>query len=62
MLMRKAGKMKDIHEAPKTYDPDKILDKVNNHKKPMTPNFNLMTSRPMDEGPLPSYMKVSHVL
>lgn len=40
------------------YDPDKILEKVNNYKKPNTPNFNLMTSRPMDNDVLPSYMKV----
>lgn len=39
------------------YDPDKILEKVNNHRKPQTPNFDLMTSRPKDDGVLPSYMK-----
>lgn len=39
------------------YDPNKVLDKVNNHTKIHPPNFNLMTSRPCDEGPLPGYMK-----
>jgi hypothetical protein len=43
----------------KDFDPDKILYKINNYKKPQTPNFNLMTSRPMDDDVLPSYMKVS---
>lgn len=40
------------------YDPYILLDKVNNYKKPQTPNFNLMTSRPNDGDSLPSYMKV----
>ncbi len=39
------------------YDPHKVLDKVNNFKKPSTVNFN--SSKPMDDkGPLPSFMKV----
>lgn len=39
------------------FDPYKMITKVNNHKKPSTPNFRLMSSRP--EGPvLPSYMQV----
>ena len=58
MLVRKASKDKDVHEAAHDYDPDKIIEKVNNHKKPITPNFDMMTSRPTDDGPLPSYMKV----
>jgi hypothetical protein len=40
------------------FDPHKLLDKVNNYKKPITPNFDLMTSRPNDGDPLPAYMKV----
>jgi hypothetical protein len=40
------------------YDPHKVLDKINNFKKPSAPNFDLMTSRPNDPDPLPSYMKV----
>jgi hypothetical protein len=40
------------------FDPDKILDKVNNHMSVKTPNFDLMLSRPEDNGPLPSFMKV----
>lgn len=40
------------------FDPDKILDKVNNHKTVKTPNFDLMLTRPKDDGPLPSFMKV----
>lgn len=41
------------------YDPDRILDKVNNHITPSTPNFDLMTSRPTSTpgDPLPFYMK-----
>ncbi len=41
------------------YDPNKILDKVNNHIETKSPNFNLMTSRPISgkNDPLPSYMK-----
>lgn len=39
------------------FDPYKLLDKVNNHKKPSTPNFATMTSRPEDKI-LPSYMQV----
>lgn len=43
------------------YDPHRILDKVNNHVTPSTPNFNLMTSRPTSSpnDPLPFYMKVN---
>lgn len=39
------------------YDPDKMLDKVNNHRPVIAPNFNRMASRPDDNNPLPSYMK-----
>lgn len=42
------------------YDPNKILEKVNNHKKTVTPNFNLMTSRPNEDKILPSYMQKIH--
>lgn len=38
------------------YDPDKIINKVNNHKEVSVPNFKIMVSRPDDQGPLPSYM------
>ena len=58
MIVRKDYNTKEVHEAAIDYDPDKIIEKVNNYKKPTTPNFNLMTSRPTDDGPLPSYMKV----
>lgn len=40
-----------------SFDPYKLLDKYNNHKKPSTPNFRLMSSRPEDKV-LPAYMKV----
>ncbi len=40
------------------FDPDKVLDKINNHRSIKTPNFDLMLSRPEDDGPLPSFMKV----
>lgn len=41
------------------YDPNKILDKINNHLEVKSPNFNLMTSRPKSSknDPLPFYMK-----
>ena len=58
MLVRKQPKLKEVIEGSLNFDPDKVLDKINNHKKPVTPNFNLMTSRPNDDGFLPSYMKV----
>lgn len=38
------------------YNPDKIINKVNNHKEVSVPNFKIMVSRPDDQGPLPSYM------
>ncbi|MCQ2815946.1 MAG: hypothetical protein MJ252_01650, partial [archaeon] len=40
------------------FDYDKYFNCVNNNKEPKTPNFKLMTSRPIDnKDPLPSYMK-----
>ena len=40
------------------YDPDKMICKVNNHKRVQTPNLSLTKSRPDDvNDPLPSYMK-----
>ena len=38
------------------FDPDKIIDNVNNHKKVHAPNFNIMAGRINDSGSLPSYM------
>ena len=38
------------------YNPDKVLNKVNNHKEPTAPNFAMMVSRPTNNTPLPSYM------
>ena len=38
------------------YNPDKVINKVNNHKEVSVPNFKIMVSRPDDHGPLPSYM------
>ena len=38
------------------FDPDKVIDKVNNHVNPVPPNFASMTSRPSDNGPLPPWM------
>lgn len=58
---------KNKHTRPNTtdnfdlninYDPYKVLDKINNFKRTVTPNFDLMISRPNDPDPLPSYMKV----
>ena len=39
------------------FDADKNLDKINNHLTTRVPNFDLMSSRPIDNDPLPSYMK-----
>lgn len=40
------------------YDPSKMLDKVNNHRAVIAPNFKNMFSRPPAEGtPLPTYMR-----
>jgi hypothetical protein len=46
--------------TPLNYDPHKVLEKINNFKKAVSPDFNLMISRPSanDGDPLPSYMKV----
>ena len=41
-----------------TFDPDKIIDKYNNHIIHNVPNFDYMTSRPNKKGsPLPSFMQ-----
>ena len=52
----KAKEFKGIDHTV-NYNPDKIIDKVNNHKTIKPPDFNLMTSRPDDTDPLPAYMK-----
>ena len=39
------------------YDAKKAFEKVNNHSAIHSPNFDLMSSRPIDDDPLPSYMK-----
>ena len=39
------------------YDEKKALDNINNHISIHPPDFNMMTSRPIDNEPLPSYMK-----
>ena len=39
------------------FDPNKVIDKVNNHRAPTAPNFDMMTSRPNKAGPLPSFMQ-----
>ena len=38
------------------FDPDKVINKVNNHKEVTSPNFDIMTGRINDSGPLPSFM------
>ena len=38
------------------FNPDKVINKVNNHKEASAPNFKIMVSRPDDKSPLPSYM------
>ena len=39
------------------FDPDKIINKVNNHKEVCSPNFKYMISKDSEKGLLPSYMK-----
>ena len=39
------------------FDADKCFNKINNHSTIHVPDFRLMSSRPIDENPLPSYMK-----
>ena len=39
------------------YDADKAIENVNNHSTIHSPDFSLMSSRPIDNDPLPSYMK-----
>jgi hypothetical protein len=44
-----------------TYQPDKIINKVDNHSEPKTPNFKLMTSRYDNKDcKLPTYMQNVH--
>ena len=49
--------MKGVHSGI-MFNPDLVIDKVNNHIESKSPNFKLMTSRPNKKGsPLPSYMQ-----
>ena len=44
-----------------SYNPDKILDKCNNHINPKCVDFKLMTSRPLKKNsPLPAFMQNIH--
>ena len=38
------------------FDPNKVINKYNNHIETNAPNFKLMVGRAMNSGPLPSYM------
>ena len=38
------------------FDPNKVINKYNNHIETNAPNFKLMVGRAMNKGPLPSYM------
>ena len=43
------------------YDPDKVIEKYNNHQSPKVPIFKYMTSRPNKKGsPLPSFLQGVH--
>jgi len=60
MLSRKSVEKPNTGgDANPDFDPNKVLDKIGNYKAPKTANFDRMTSRPCDNGPLPSYMKVN---
>lgn len=57
-MKNKKERKEKPNERYSDYDIDKILHKINNYKKPVTPDFKRMISRPNTEGPLPVYMKV----
>ena len=64
-IYKKDRKIKNYKQAPfqgmimgLDYDPDKVIEKYNNHKSPKVPNFKNMTSRPNQKGsPLPSFLQ-----
>ena len=51
-----SSKIKSVNSSL-YYDADKAIENVNNHTTIHSPDFSLMTSRPIDNDPLPSYMK-----
>jgi hypothetical protein len=57
MLERKDPSKHETLASFTDFDPDKVIEKVNNHKRAITPNFAKMSARPI-EGPLPTYMQV----
>ena len=57
MLDRKNISPKKMWENQTEADLDKVIEKINNHKRVITPDFSKMTARPF-EGPLPLYMQV----
>jgi len=57
MVDRKGEIIKSSFENNKDYNPDKIIEKVNNHKRVCTPNLSKMSARPF-QGPFPLYMQV----
>ena len=64
-IYKKERKIKKYKQVPfegmimgLDYDPDKIIEKCNNHQSPKVPNFKNMTSRPNKKGsPLPSFLQ-----
>ena len=64
-VYKKARKIKKYKQVPfqgmimgLDYDPDKVIEKYNNHQSPKVPNFKNMTSRPNKKGsPLPSFLQ-----
>jgi hypothetical protein len=59
-IKTKKEKKERPNERYSEYEIDKMLHKINNYKKPVTPDFKRMISRPNTEGPLPVYMKVKY--
>ena len=56
-VKNKVKYMKGVHSGI-MFNPDLVIDKVNNHIESKSPNFKLMTSRPNKTGsPLPSFMQ-----
>ena len=55
---RKYDKPESGQVNVETFDPFKTLSKMNNHKEPKGPNFNLMSSRPQSNDALPCFVQV----
>ena len=55
---RKYNRPETIPINAESFDPYKKLSKINNHKETKGPNFDMMTSRPQSNDPLPCFVQV----